>query len=188
MAWEKRRTWSNARDREMQEARRRRKRREDARLYAAGAGLMIATFCLVFFWSTLTGWWNALALTGSLPSSSTEGAGNSFACEVASITDGDTLRCADGTQIRIHAIAARERDETCSPGHPCPDATAAAATAKLSELASGQTLVCRATGTSYKRVTAICRNEHDVEINCAMVESGTALIWPKFNAQNPICR
>lgn len=33
-----------------------------------------------------------------------------FTCNVASITDGDTLRCSDGTRVRRHAIAARERD------------------------------------------------------------------------------
>jgi len=113
---------------------------------------------------------------------------DTFACAVSSITDGDTLRCADGTRIRLHAVAARERDETCSVGHPCPNASAASATAKLSELASGQTLQCEQTGTSYNRVTAICWNEQKIEINCAMVQSGTTAIWPKFNNQRPICR
>jgi endonuclease YncB( thermonuclease family) len=51
----------------------------------------------------------------------------------------------------------------------------------------GQTLQCSQTGTSYDRVTAICRNEAKVEINCAMVRSGTAVIWPRFNAEQPIC-
>lgn len=111
-----------------------------------------------------------------------------FTCQVSSITDGDTLRCANGTRIRLHAVAARESDETCRPGHPCPDASGASATAKLSELASGQTLTCQQTGTSYERVTAICRNEARVEINCAMVKSGTAVIWPRFNAERPICQ
>lgn len=110
-----------------------------------------------------------------------------FLCNVSSITDGDTLRCADGTRVRLHAVAARESDETCKPGHPCPSASAASATAKLAELASGQTLQCEQTGTSYNRVTAVCWNEAHTEINCAMVQSGTTLIWPKFNEQRHIC-
>ena len=36
-------------------------------------------------------------------------------------------------------------------------------------------------------MTAICDNAAGVEINCAMVESGVALVWPKFNRQQPIC-
>lgn len=111
-----------------------------------------------------------------------------FQCAVSGITDGDTLRCADGSRIRLHAVAARESDETCSVGHPCPTASAAAATAKLTELASGQTLRCSAIGKSYERITAICRNQSNIEINCAMIQSGTAVIWPKFNEQKPICR
>lgn len=114
-------------------------------------------------------------------------ASDRFLCDVSSITDGDTLRCVDGTRIRLHAVAARESDETCKPGHPCPSASAASATAMLSQLASGQTLQCEQTGTSYGRVTAVCWNQRNTEINCAMVNSGTTVVWPKFNVQRPIC-
>lgn len=112
---------------------------------------------------------------------------NIFTCEVASITDGDTLSCADGTRVRLNAVAARETDGTCTVGHPCPNAPAEAATAELNELARGQTLQCRQTGTSYGRKAAICVNEDGIELNCAMVQSGTALIWPEYAVENPIC-
>lgn len=112
---------------------------------------------------------------------------NVFSCDVARITDGDTLRCADGTKVRLNAVAARETDGTCSAGHPCPSASAEEATAKLADLARGHTLQCRQTGTSYGRKAAICVNEDGIEINCAMVESGTALIWPEYARENPIC-
>ncbi|MEG8223871.1 hypothetical protein OSJ57_25215 [Sphingomonas sp. HH69] len=141
------------------------------------SGFVIAVGMLVFFWPSVS-------ISSDIPSSSASG----FSCQVSSVTDGDTLRCADGTRVRLHAVAAREKDETCSVGHPCPNASGAAATAKLSELANGQTLQCQQTGTSYNRVTAICRNEADVEINCAMVRSGTTLIWPRFNAERAICQ
>ena len=52
-----------------------------------------------------------------------------LSCDVAYVHDGDSLRCQDGARIRLHAVAARETDETCSPGHPCPAASGAAATA-----------------------------------------------------------
>jgi endonuclease YncB( thermonuclease family) len=151
-----------------------RKGQIDWQFYRLGGLLVVAVFVFVLFWPQ--GQTAALAASGS------------FQCQVRSITDGDTLRCVDGTRIRLHAVAARESDETCSPGHPCPAATAASATAKLTELAAGQTLQCQATGTSYNRVTAICRNQQNVEINCAMVRSGTTLIWPRYDEQHRICR
>lgn len=110
-----------------------------------------------------------------------------FECRVSSITDGDTLRCSDGTRVRLNAVAARETDGTCSTGHPCPAASAQMATDKLADLASGHILQCRQTGTTYGRKAAICINEDNVEINCAMVQSGTALIWPEYAQANPIC-
>ncbi|WP_323809948.1 thermonuclease family protein [Sphingobium baderi] len=145
-------------------------------IYSFAALLAVATFCVVFFWPT------------SQPSEAAAlSSASRFTCNVSSITDGDTLRCADGTKIRLHAVAARESDETCKVGHPCPSASGASATAKLTEFASGQTLQCEQTGTSYNRVTAVCWNEANTEINCAMVQSGTTVIWPKFNQQRAIC-
>jgi endonuclease YncB( thermonuclease family) len=114
--------------------------------------------------------------------------GAAFECDVAYVNDGDTLGCTDGTKVRLHAVAAREADETCAPGHPCPSATGASATALLNRLATGKTLTCEPTGQSYKRVTAICRTADGEEINCAMVRSGTTLIWETFDRRTPICR
>lgn len=110
-----------------------------------------------------------------------------FACDVAYVNDGDTLRCQDGTRVRLHAIAASETDGSCSPGHPCPAVSASMSRAALTELA-GRRITCIKTGTSYERVTAICRNAGGVEINCAMVERGAALVWDRFNRQRAICQ
>lgn len=173
MGREKHRTWANQRHREYQE----RHRAANIRLYVAAFLLMVGTFCIVFFWPS-----DFLRRT-SVPAAFT----GDFSCQVSSITDGDTLRCVDGTRVRLHAVAARESDESCRSGHPCPSASGAAATAKLAELAGGQVLRCDRTGTSYERVVAICRNEADVEINCAMIESGTALVWPRYNTERGIC-
>lgn len=111
-----------------------------------------------------------------------------FACDVAYVNDGDTLRCQDGTRIRLHAVAARETDETCSPGHPCPAASAASATAELRRLAANRTISCDPIGQSYNRVTAICWTSADVEINCAMIRSGTTVVWDRFNRERAICQ
>ena len=111
-----------------------------------------------------------------------------FSCRVEYVNDGDTLRCTDGTRVRLHAVSARETNETCSQGHPCPTATAAASTAALRKLVQGKTLDCQTTGQSYNRVTAICWTPNRTEVNCAMIESGNAALWPRFHRETPICR
>lgn len=146
------------------------------------------------FYATLS--WPPASASGSIALRSTPAddrdksapASASLRCTVAYINDGDTLRCGDGTRIRLHAVAARESDGRCSPGHPCPSASAAAATAQLERLAAGRTLACRPIGRSYDRISAICWTPEGEEINCAMVRSGTALIWDRFNREEPICR
>ncbi|MNS49525.1 hypothetical protein D3C72_821340 [compost metagenome] len=110
-----------------------------------------------------------------------------LSCTVAYVNDGDTFRCRDGTRIRLHAVAARESDGSCSPGHPCPAASAESAATVLRRLADGRTLECRSTGRSYDRVTAICWTPEGVEVNCAMIRSGTTLVWEKFDRQSPLC-
>ena len=111
-----------------------------------------------------------------------------LSCAVAYINDGDTLRCQDGTRIRLHAVSARESDGTCSPGHPCPSASASAATAELRRLVAGRTIRCEQTGRSYDRITAICWTPAGQEVNCAMVRSGVALLWERFHRQRALCR
>lgn len=111
-----------------------------------------------------------------------------FSCTVAFVNDGDTLRCEDGTRVRLHAVSARERDGSCSPGHPCPAASAEAATSTLRRLVGARTIRCQPTGRSYGRVTAICWTLGGEEVNCAMVRSGVALIWERFDRQAPLCR
>lgn len=109
-----------------------------------------------------------------------------FTCTVASITDGDTLRCreleADGKQIRVRlsGIAARERDGSCSANHPCPAASADAATAELTRLTGDGPLLCRQTGTTFSRRAAFCANAAGTDLSCAMVASGTAAKWERY--------
>lgn len=110
-----------------------------------------------------------------------------FSCSVAYVNDGDTLRCADGTRVRLHAVAARESDESCSSGHPCPAASAASAKAELERLVAGSTISCSQTGRSYNRVTAICWTPAEVEVNCAMIRSGTTVVWERFDRERRIC-
>ena len=113
-----------------------------------------------------------------------------FECRVKSVYDGDTLTCFGGTRVRLQAVAAREMEgNSCRPGHPCPAASARAARDTLRALAPvGRTLTCERTGTSYDRVTAWCWNGAGQELSCGMVESGTALLWAKYDPAGEICR
>jgi endonuclease YncB( thermonuclease family) len=111
-----------------------------------------------------------------------------FTCTVTGVHDGDgPIYCAEGPKIRLTAIAARELDETCRPGHPCPDAPGAAAQAELQRLAWGKVLTCEATGTSYRRTTAWCWAPDGTELNCAMVQGGYALHWARFDPEGKLC-
>ena len=106
-------------------------------------------------------------------------ASGGFACTVASVTDGDTLRCTDGTRVRIAGINAREKDGTCNVGAPCPAASAEQATAVLEALAAGRVIQCQANGTTYNRIAAFCRTADGVDVSCAMLNSGTVARWDR---------
>lgn len=109
-----------------------------------------------------------------------------FTCTVASITDGDTLRCAEedanGRQIRVRisGIDAREKDGSCAPGHPCASAPPEVATAELARLADGQVLTCKPAGETYGRVAAWCSRADGTDVSCAMMASGTVARWWKY--------
>lgn len=166
---------------------RRRKDHRNARFAVAILAMMAAIFVVVLLWPSP----DPLGLVGEAaspqPVASLERPAGRFSCEVAYVNDGDTFRCEDGTRVHLHAVAARESDETCSPGHPCPQASAASATATLRALVSGQRLSCEKTGSSYNRITAICWTLTDQEVNCALVRSGTTVVWDRFNRQRAIC-
>lgn len=89
-----------------------------------------------------------------------------FTCTPVAVWEGDgPVWCDEGPKIRIANIAARELDGTCSPGHPCPDATGIEARDALVDLLGGPrgelrhghivveypTIECRRRGTSYER-------------------------------------
>lgn len=105
-----------------------------------------------------------------------------FICQVASVHDGDTLRCSDGTRIRLSGINARESDGSCSTGHPCPEETAEAARAMLENHALGRRLHCRRVGASYNRIVAWCA-EGGRDLSCAMIGTGTAVRWPRHDPE-----
>lgn len=166
---------------------RRGKDQRNAQFAAAILAMMAAIFMAVILWPSPDPLWLVGGEVSPQPVVTLERLANRFSCRVEYVNDGDTFRCEDGTRVRLHAVAARESDETCSPGHPCPQASGATATATLRALVSGQTLSCEKTGSSYNRVTAICWTDRNQEVNCAMIRSGTTVVWDRFHRQHAIC-
>lgn len=114
----------------------------------------------------------------------TASVGSTFSCSVATITDGDTLRCADGTRVRIAGIDAPEMTP-CAQGRQCTPGDAAASKRALAAMAAGRTLSCQRVGTSYKRAVAFC-SAGGVDLSCAQVQSGHAV--RRYAAKNEVCR
>ena len=111
-------------------------------------------------------------------------AGTVFRCAVSSITDGDTLRCVDGTRVRIAGIDAPEISP-CSRGRQCVAGDAQASKRSLASMAAGRVLQCHRVGTSYKRVVAFC-SAGGVDLSCAQVRAGQAV--KRYAAKHDVCR
>ena len=109
--------------------------------------------------------------------------GQTFDCRVASVHDGDTMRCADGTRVRLQGIDANELDGSCH--HLCARMPAIAARALLIQLTLGQVASCLATGRSYRRMVAWCSvmtaSGRPVDLSCELVSRQAAIVWRKFD-------
>jgi hypothetical protein len=130
-------------------------------------------------------------------------AGSTFTCTPIRVWDGDgPIWCAEGPRIRLEGIAAREMDETCRPGHPCPDATGRDARDHLVKLlggargvaSTGHILVtapamrCRSDGSARgSRTAAWCVLPGVGDLSCAMEKSGTVARWRRYGGDG-VCR
>lgn len=103
-----------------------------------------------------------------------------FGCTVASVHDGDTLRCLDGTRVRLAGIDAPELAGCRGRrGRICVAWDGQASRRALAGMVQGRTLACRRVGTSYRRVVAWCF-DGPRDISCAMVASGRAIRWERY--------
>ena len=119
--------------------------------------------------------------------------GEAFTCTPVKVWDGDgPIHCAEGPKVRLAGIAAREMDGSCSPGHPCPEASAEEARDTLAGLLGrttgtastghllieGPALECMSEGSGKgSRTAAWCMSPDAGDLSCAMVASGTAEKW-----------
>jgi len=110
-------------------------------------------------------------------------AGQTFDCRVARVHDGDTMRCTDGTRVRLQGIDANELDGSCH--HLCARMLALAARALLNQLALVREASCLATGRNYRRVVAWCSvmttSGRPVDLSCELVSRQAAIVWRKFD-------
>ena len=97
----------------------------------------------------------------------------------AQVIDGDTLEVA-GVPVRLHGIDAPEGAQSC-PGRGGARPCGAEATATLSELTRGQTILCVGNERDrYRRLIAVCKAGR-VELNRAMVERGEARAYLRYS-------
>lgn len=107
-----------------------------------------------------------------------------FLCLVAAVHDGDTLRCRDGTRVRLAAIDAPEVGE-CPRWKRCAPGNAEASRRALAGMVLGRRISCAATGHSYDRVTAWCSiNGRDV--SCTLFRGGWAS--RRWDRDRMLCR
>lgn len=135
-------------------------------------------------------------------------AGLLFACTPVLVYDGDgPVTCAEGPRLRLAGIAARERDDSCRSGQPCPAASGMAAASALVELLGGSrgavryhgspfahyrvaapTMRCLSMGPAKgNRTGASCTMADGRNLSCAMLATGTVLRWNRFWPANLRC-
>jgi hypothetical protein len=122
--------------------------------------------------------------------------GERFACTPEKVWDGDgPIHCAEGPKVRLAGIAAREMNGSCSPGQPCPEASAEAARDALAGLLGrttgigpdghllieGPALDCLSEGSAKgSRTAAWCTSPVAGDLSCAMAASGTVAKWERY--------
>ena len=117
----------------------------------------------------------------------TPSAAASFACTVATVTDGDTFRCTNGTRIRLSSIDTPEMPGSCQAGRNCAPGNPYAARAALARLITGRKVQCEPVGKSYNRIAAWC-SVGGQDLSCAMFSSGHAIRLEKFDREGRLCR
>lgn len=123
-------------------------------------------------------------------------AGQSFQCTPTRVWDGDgPIWCAEGPRIRLSGVAAREMDEACKTGHPCPQSDAVTARDALVRLIGkpigksreghvlvrGPTMTCRSDGgAGGGRTAAFCISPQSGDVSCQMIVGGWAAKWQRY--------
>ena len=101
-------------------------------------------------------------------------AGDTFACQSATVIDGDTFDC-DGQRIRLKGIDAPEMPGHCRPGRQCAPGDPYVSTESLRRLLASRPIECRRADTdAYGRTVARCK-AGDADLSCKQLEGGFAI-------------
>ncbi|MBO9380070.1 thermonuclease family protein [Sphingomonas histidinilytica] len=101
-------------------------------------------------------------------------------CLAAIAIDGDTIRCQDGTRIRLHGIEAAELHGGCHlPA--CPAMSGPEARDWMRRQVDGQDLRYEPVGKSYRRVVAVVALPDGRDLSCLAIQAGVAVRWDKFD-------
>jgi endonuclease YncB( thermonuclease family) len=136
--------------------------------------------------ATTTCFLGALLATGLLSAAPIDDAYASDAGPVvlsgpARVIDGDTISIA-GTRIRLEGIDAPEAGQTCKSAANEPWPCGSQATANLSDIVAGKSVVCEKRGTDkYGRILATCFVGGQ-DINALMVRQGYAWAFVKYSS------
>ncbi len=101
-----------------------------------------------------------------------------FLCMVVAVHDGDSLRCADRTRVRLAGIEANELTGGCHLPR-CAPMPAQQARRTLASMTIGRRLTCTPVDTSYRRVVARCSVD-GVDVSCALIAAGAAVRWDSY--------
>jgi endonuclease YncB( thermonuclease family) len=96
-----------------------------------------------------------------------------FLCLVVAVHDGDTLRCQNGTRVRLAGIDAPEIG-ACPRYRWCAKGDAQASRRALEGMTLRRSIRCEPVATSYGRTVAWC-SIGGVDISCAQYRGGFAI-------------
>lgn len=100
-----------------------------------------------------------------------------LAQQVATVTDGDTIRVA-GMTFRLWGIDAPESAQGCADGWPAGQEASKA----LADLMRGRVVTCEARGIDrYRRTIGLCRAD-GADLGAAMVKAGMAWAFTRYSA------
>lgn len=107
--------------------------------------------------------------------SHTQTEADTFNCNGASVTDGDTIRCGS-KRIRLYGIDAPEMGGNCRPGRQCVSGNPDASKAHLQSLVRPFTAMeCREIDVDhYGRIVARCE-VNGIDLSCAQLDAGQAI-------------
>lgn len=107
-------------------------------------------------------------------------------CAAALAVDGDTIRCQDGTRIRIAGVEANEMRGGCHlPA--CPTMPGTVAKARMQAIVGGQNVTYVARRRTWGRVEGSVQLPDGRDLACETLRIGITVRWEKFWPKGKVC-